>query len=373
MGGAAPTPEATAAPATPPAAPSFRVDAAKESTLRIGLLLQPQFQSVSSATLDKYSSNLYLRRVRLLVGGTLFGTFDYFVDTDYPNLFLPSTVAGAGGAGATYPKNTPGMNIQDAFGTWRVLQDRVKIDVGYLLPPFLHNSLQGATTLYSWDYFSYAFLQGNVFGSSGNPTGRDVGVQARGLLLDGHLEYRAGLFQGLREAPTATEVGARNFFRFAARVQVNLLDAEPGFFYQGTYFGKRKILSIGAAVDIQDSYKFFGGDVFVDYPVDPIGVVTAQLDVGHWNGGTLIAALPKETAVMGEAGFIFALAQLGPVLRFEHLSITGGNNQTRYVAGAAYWPYGHNSNVKAFYSRFHEVGAARDLNQFNLQWQLYFF
>jgi hypothetical protein len=355
----------------PPAPPSFRVEASKDTNLRIGLLLQPQFQSASDAKLDKYSNNLYIRRTRILLGGTLLGTFEYFLDTDYPNLFLAS--AGGTEAAPTYTKNTPGMNIQDAFGTWKAYKDMVKVDVGYMLPPQLHNAVQGATTLYSWDYFSNSFPgKANLFGGSTSPVGRDVGVQLRGLLVDGHLEYRAGLFQGVREAPT-TEVGSRNFFRFAARIQVNLLDAETGFFYQGTYLGKRKILSVGGAVDIQDKYKFFGGDVFVDLPLDPIGVVTAQVDVGHWDGGTFITTLPKQTAVMGEAGFVFSAAQLGPILRYEYLSITGGNAQTRYVGGLAYWPFGHNSNLKAFYTRFHEVGAARDTNQFNVQWQLYFF
>jgi hypothetical protein len=365
--------------APPPAPPSFRIEPSKDTSIRIGLLLQPQFQSVSSATLDKYSNNLYIRRTRILVGGTLLGIFEYFLDTDYPNLFLqsPTGVAGPAGTPDTYPKATPGMNIQDAFGTWRACNDMVKVDVGYMLPPGLHNAVQGATTLYAWDYFSNSFLnKGNLFGGSTSPVGRDVGVQLRGLLVDGHLEYRAGLFQGVRNAPTLTEQGSRNFFRFAARVQVNLLEAETGFFYQGTYLGKRKILSVGGTVDVQDSYKFFGGDAFVDFPIDPIGVVTAQLNVGHWDPGTLFPAtvLPaKETAIMGEAGFIFSAAQVGPILRFERLSPSGGNNQTRYVAGAAYFPYGHNINLKAFYTRFHEVGAARDTNTFNLQWQLYFF
>lgn len=318
-------------PPTPPP-PSFRIEGSNGSTLRVGLLLQPQFQSVNNAKLDGYSSNLYLRRTRILLGGTLFGIFDYFVDTDYPNLFLPSSTTTAGGT-TTYLKNTPGMNIQDAFGTWRVLRDFVKIDFGYMLPPLIHNAVQGATTLYSWDYFSYAFRQGDVFGSSGSPVGRDLGIQARGLLAEGHVEYRAGLFQGLREAPTATEVGSRNFFRFAARVQLNLLEAEPGFFYQGTYLGTRKILSVGGTVDLQDSYRMYGGDVFLDLPVGPLGVVTAQGDLAHWNGHGFIPTFVKETAVMAEAGFMFSALALGPIVRFEHLWLTGdSNDQTRYVS-----------------------------------------
>jgi hypothetical protein len=371
---AAPAVVAAPAPAPAPAAatPAFKIEGAEGSALKVGLLLQPQFQAVNSANpaLDKYTMNLFIRRIRLLVGGTLFdGAFEYFVDTDYPNLFLPAAGTDAAGA-ATYNKATPGMNVQDAFGTWKILKDMVKLDAGYMLPPLAHNAVQGATTLYSWDYFAYSFQHSGVFGTTASPVGRDLGVQLRGLVIDGHLEYRLGLFQGLRDVATATEVAGRNMFRFAGRIQVNLLDPETGFFYQGTYLGMKQVLSVGGAVDIQDSYKYFAGDVFADVPVGPIGGVTAQVNVAHWDGGTFIAALPKQTAIMGEAGFRFMPINLSPIVRFEHLS---GNvaTQNRIVGGLAFWPYGHNSNVKLFYTHFKEDGAARGTNQVNLQWQLY--
>jgi len=369
----------TVTPATvaaPP--PSFRVEGASGSSIRVGILLQPQFQAASSAgttTRDGYSQNLYIRRTRILLGGTLLGAFEYFIDTDYPNLFLASNVAGTGGAADTAVKATPGMNIQDAFGTWKAMKDYLKFDVGYMLPSLAHNALQGATTLYSWDYFSYSFQHNanGVFTTSASSVGRDAGVQARGLLVDGHVEYRAGLFQGRRDGQTANDVAAHNFFRFAARLQINLLDPETGFFYQGSYLGSKKVVSLGGAMDIQDTYKYFAGDVFVDLPLEQVGVLTVQGNYAHWNGGSFITEMPKESAIMAEAGFLVSAIQVSPIVRFEHLFISSGNagDQTRYVAGLAYWPFGHNSNLKAFYTRFHEVGAARDTNQFNVQWQLF--
>jgi hypothetical protein len=362
------------APATAPP-PSFRVEGASGSSIRVGILLQPQFMAASNAARDGYSKNLYIRRTRILLGGTLFGAFEYFIDTDYPNLFLANNVAGTGGAADTAVKATPGMNIQDAFGTWKVLKDSLKIDVGYMLPPLAHNAVQGATSLYSWDYFSYSFQHSanGVFSTSASSVGRDTGVQARGLLVDGHVEYRAGLFQGRRDGQTTADVAARNFFRFAARLQINLLDPETGFFYQGSYLGSKKIVSLGGSVDIQDTYKYFAGDVFVDLPLDQVGVLTVQGNYAHWNGGSFAPEMLKESALMTEAGFLVSAVQLSPILRFEHLWVSSGNSpdETRYVAGLAYWPFGHNSNLKAFYSRIHDVGANRDTNQFNVQWQLF--
>jgi hypothetical protein len=380
-------------PAPPPAAgpPSFKIDVGGGNTLRIGLLLQPQFQALGSTELNGTSYNLYLRRTRILVGGTLFdGMFEYFLDTDYPNLFLATNEAPSATAAATTTKATPGMNIQDAFATWKPLagqyKDWFKIDAGYMLPPMAHNAVQGATTLYMWDYFSFTFLStaNTLLGSSASPVGRDLGVEARGLLFGGLLEYRLGLFQGLRstEQPaamgdTATTVGSNNFFRAVGRLQLNLLDPEPGFFYAGTYLGKKKVLSIGAAFDTQKSYHYFAGDVFADMPLGP-GVFTAQVNLAHWDGGTFVA-IAKETALMGEIGYnIFT--QVAPILHLEYLwggTSSGGVtsvDQGRFGGGLAFWPFGHNSNLKAFYTRNTTKAAGQHGdNQFNVQWQLYFF
>jgi hypothetical protein len=361
------------------------------NTLKIGLLLQPQFQALGSTELDGTSYNLYLRRTRILVGGTLFdGMFEYFLDTDYPNLFLATNEAPTATANATTTKGTPGMNIQDAFATWKPLagtyKDWFKVDAGYMLPPMAHNAVQGATTLYMWDYFSFTFLStaNTLLGSSASPVGRDLGVQLRGLLFGGLLEYRLGLFQGLRstEQPaamggTATTVGSNNFFRAVGRLQLNLLDAEPGFFYAGTYLGKKKILSIGVSGDTQKSYHYVAGDVFADLPVGP-GVFTGQVNVAHWDGGTFVA-IAKQTAFMSEVGYNFN-TMISPILHVEYLwggTSSGGVtsvDQGRFGGGLAFWPFGHNSNLKVFYTRntTKATGQHGD-NQVNVQWQLYFF
>jgi hypothetical protein len=269
------------APPPPPPAPMVAVPAVTPfkvetptGTLRIGLLAQPQYSAVGNQTNDGYSQNFYLRRVRILVGGTLFGKFDYFLETDSPNLFLAGSPL-AGDMFGPSLKTTAAMAIQDAFITYRPLADNkpiadaLKIDVGYMLPPMAHNALQGATTLYGWDYFAFTFQHTNAFGAALAPVGRDAGVQLRGLVGAGHVEYRAGIFQGLRNRPATGEVGARNFFRVTARLQLDILDPEPGFFYAGTYFGAKRILSVGGSFDFQDSYKYVAGDAMLDLPVGP--------------------------------------------------------------------------------------------------------
>lgn len=355
------------------------------SSIKFGLLAQPQYQSLGAGVGSGNSQNLYLRRIRLLVGGTLFNDLEYFVDTDSPNL-LKTNAEGV--------RNTSTMVIQDAFATYKIFKDMVKVDAGYMLPALAHNALQGATTLYGLDYFANSFLHSNIFGNATDPIGRDFGVQLRGLVLDGLIEYRVGIFQGKRNAavtePPATaggpagpviDVAGRNFFRVAGRVQINLLDPETGFFYSGTYLGAKKIFSIGGAYDFQyekpDSYKYWAADAILDLPLGP-GAVTAQGNLAQWNGGSLVN-FTKRTAVMGEAGYRIADLKLSPIGRFEKrwLNGTGGNpdtTDTRVGGGLAFWQHGHNSNLKAFYTRIQPSAAGNhDYNQVDIQWQVFFF
>ncbi len=352
-------------------------------TLHLGLIAQPQLDISGAPDAEKTTKNLYLRRAGLLVYGSVLDTFDYFFTVDYPNLFKVDPTNQTGGTG----KNAPGLNVQDVIVTYRALGDTLKVDAGFMLPPLSHNALQGAAWLYGPDYFVNSFRRNvlsslDPFSSNGqSPAGRDAGVQLRGLVLNDHLEYRVGLFQGLRVGPlpaamdTEAEVGGVNFFRVAARLQVNLLDAVPDFFYQGTYLGTKEIVSFGAFYDFQDEYRAMGGDVFVDLPVGP-GIVTAQANVVLWDGGNFIQALSKHTAIMAEAGYLIRPLMLSPILRFERLisdELTAAlPSEDRYGGGLAFWPFGHNSNIKAFFTRVHRVPAPEDFNQVNVQWQLYF-
>src|SRR6478735_3652925 len=150
-------PPPAAAPAAvgivPPAQPALKIETPNKSSIKIGALFQPQFQTNNDVTRSGWNNQLYIRRTRILLGGTLFGVLDYFIDTDFPNLFLATSTTTTDAMGVmttTTTKAVPGMNIQDAFITYKPIGDLVKVDMGYMLPPMAHNAVQGATTLYSW-------------------------------------------------------------------------------------------------------------------------------------------------------------------------------------------------------------------------------
>src|SRR5262245_49221271 len=357
------------------------------SKIRLGLLLQPQYEQAGAPDAVKTTKNLFLRRAGVLVGGTLLKYFDFFFDVDYPNLFKADPSNQSGGTG----KNAPGLNVQDAFVTFvptRVFEgyaDYLKVDAGFMLPPFSYNGIQSASTFYGVDYFVNTFRRNvysstDVFKSSGqSPGGRDAGVQLRGLMFGDHLEYRVGMFQGVRLGPvpasTTSEavVGGLNFFRLAGRLQANILDGDPNYFHQGTYLGEKKIVSIGAFYDFQDEYFFRGIDLMVDVPAGPV-IFTAQADLVEWDGGHFIEALKPGSSLMAEAGVLIRPIMVSPFARVEFLDnevVTATEPQEqRYGGGLAFWPFGHNSNLKAFFTTVDRRPAPHAFWQGNVQWQV---
>ena len=116
------------------------------------------------------------------------------------------------------------------------------------------------------------------------------------------------------------------------------------------------------------------GDAFLDLPLEGAGVLTAQVNVVHWDGDDWVPLL-EQTALMAEAGFIFDAVHLRPILRYEQRWVEGETaaspDETRLGGGLAFWPYGHNFNLKAFFMHIDPTPATHAYNAFNLQAQLF--
>jgi len=337
-----------------PAGAQIVVKANDEVNLKLGVLGQFQADTIDNPGTEPNTNNLFVRRLRLLFGGQVAKNVSFFIETDAPNL----------GKELTGTKNfQPSLILQDAYAEFRVA-DAFMLDAGLMFIPFSRNSLQSAATLLPIDYGANTFGQSVPTQSS---TGRDTGFQARGYLAGSRLEYRIGAFQGTRNT------ASNNAFRYAGRVQYNLFDTESGFFYTGTYLGKKRILAVGAAFDAQKDYHAYDADAFFDYPAGP-GAVTAQFDYNRFNGGDTLTALLKQNDVLVEAGYLIRALKLTPVVQFSRLDIAGTStgDVNRTAVGANYWAVGHNANVKALYTRIAPRGLDRQ-HEFTVQLQIFYF
>jgi hypothetical protein len=335
------------------------IKAGDDVNFKLGILAQFQANTLTDPPADSNSNNLFIRRVRLMFGGQVAKKVTFFVETDTPNLgkTLPQ------GVKAIPPSTVVSTIIQDAYGEFKA-SEAFAVDAGLMFVPFARNSLQSAATLLPVDYGAYTFSQSVPTESS---TGRDTGFQAKGYLLADRLEYRIGAFQGERDPRS------HNPFRYAGRIQYNLLDTENGFFYTGTYLGRKRIVAVGAAFDAQKHYHAFDADVFVDLPVGP-GAFTGQFDYNYFDGDVTFPALPKQHDILIELGYLLSTLRLTPVLQVSKRDMvaTTKGDENRWSVGVNYWWAGHNANIKGAYSRIRPTGSPSQ-NEFTVQLQLFYF
>jgi hypothetical protein len=322
---------------------------------KLGVLGQFQADWLHDPETDDTAQNLFIRRIRLLFGGQVAKRVTFFVETDAPNLGK----ATPGGSNIS-----PAVNVQDAYAEFS-FHPALAIDAGLMFVPFSRNSLQSAASLLPIDYGAYTYTQTSATQST---VGRDAGFQVKGYLVSNRLEYRVGVFQGARDEES------QGAFRYAGRVQYQLLEPEAtGFFYTGTYLGTKKVAAVGAAVDAQDDYHAFDGDIFVDYPAGP-GAVTAQLAYNHFDGETTFRSLPRQHALLFEAGYFIRRWKVTPVVQVTNRSVEGttDGDETRWSIGASYWWAGHNANIKVAAGRIDAAGRGPQ-NQFTVQLQSFYF
>ena len=177
------------------------------------------------------------------------------------------------------------------MATWKAYEDMLKFDAGYMLTPGAHNALQGAGTLLGVDYFINSFHTRTCSMLAVAPVGRDAGFEVRGLLLDNHIEYRAGLFQGSAQAGSTAAVPPRYDWRGRLAKHVPLRGPHsrstswtlrPASFTPVRTWARRRSLSVGGALDMQSDYQHWAVDGFLDMPVGP-GTLTAQVNFSKWN------------------------------------------------------------------------------------------
>jgi hypothetical protein len=336
------------------AAAQIVVNAGDDVNFKLGLLGQFQADTIEDPGTGAQTSNLFIRRLRLMFGGQVTNNVTFFVETDSPNL---------GKALATGTNIQPPMILQDAYAEFKAT-NAFSVDAGLMFVPFARNFLQSAASLLPIDYGAYTYSQSGPTESS---TGRDTGFQAKGYFLRDHLEYRIGAFQGRRDP------ASHRAFRYAGRVQYNVFDPEVGFFYTGTYLGKKRIVAVGGAFDIQNDYHGYAADVFVDHPLGP-GAVTGQFDYNHFDGGTTLRTLPRQHDVLLEVGYLVRALKLTPFVQITNRNLvdTSTGDETRMSLGGSYWWAGHNANIKSAYTHINPKTVPSQ-DEFTIQLQVFYF
>jgi hypothetical protein len=329
-----------------------------QSSLKLGYLLQgrAEWEKIGTDLDATTSQNLYLRRVRLLWGGKINDRLTFFAETDAPNW---------GKADTAGVKAEPDVYMQDFMATWMV-KDALLLDFGLLLTPGSYNHLQSAASLLALDYGPFTFIESSPLKAK---IGRDVGVQARGILADKHLEYRAALLQGVRGRL------AQNSLRMAGHLSFTPFEAANALFYGGSSLGKKKAFTVGLGADAQRDYRAYFGDAYLDYPLESGPAVTLQGNYATYDGGDFLgAALYKQHTYMIEAGLTFVARKVTPFVQVSGRTYDddAGKHERAFQLGLAYWLDGHKSAIKAGYTLMKKEGSD-DHALFTVQCQAFSF
>jgi hypothetical protein len=409
---AAQAPAASPTPAAPATAyPTMVGPALKLSDLftwRPGVFLQLWGSFVQDANKQTngdagdFARNIYIRRARFFMGGTIGSSLSYFMLWESANNGAP--VQDAMG---NITKGNTTFAFNDAFLDFKV-NPNVSIQAGLMLLPFTRNILQSTSTYWTLDIggvsASYiAATQTNVL--------RDYGAQLKINAVDNHFELRGMVSEGVRTADittsSATPTGpvstprnaGKNNPRLTAFAQYNFLDPDTGYVFNGQYFGRKKIAGIAGGVDwqsINSDNPYFATSLtgFAAIPIHGADAKNGDDEVGgqveylHFHGGGTAVGSPasglgKQDAVLVELGYYNKNAHLEVFGKFEGRFLPDAlkaGNQRIYGAGLKYFLAEQIANLTLMYSLTQApdlpdpVAATRnDANAIQLQLQVGYF
>ncbi|BCR06089.1 outer membrane channel protein [Desulfuromonas versatilis] len=219
---------------------------------------------------DDSAAEFNFRRNRIALMGAWGKNFGLYVQTEFleDNNIGPFAVSDG---------DNSDFQILDAVARFRV-DERFNVWVGKFKYNFTRENLEACEAPLTLDR---SLLIRAPFVST-----RDKGVAVWGDLLDGKFQYRADVMNGRNDSASSPDSN----FRYTARAHVSLLDPETGYGYKGTYLGKKKVLTLGAAYQIEQDiafanvaaqtgavdYSAWTADLFFEYPVEGVGTFTVS-------------------------------------------------------------------------------------------------
>jgi hypothetical protein len=312
-------------------AEAVRVEVTEDVHLDIHFLLQTWMQATSQAPgqTSAVEPTFRVRRSRLVLTGRLAPRVGFFLGTGYDS-------------------------DDGRFETWDAVAffdvDRaLTLDAGLVMLPFLRHAQQFSVNLHTVEFMRTAFL----YPRGSTAYRRAPGVWARGLLFDDRIDYRLAVTTG---APTDS-----NLPRITGRAALNLFDPEPGYILPGTYFGRQRVVAVGAAFDLQPdvvagggTYRALGADLFWSIPSGE-NRFTGQAAFVHYRGLNAVDAeglpiIADRTGVGTILDLGYAFGAVEPVVAVEWFRPRGARTLDAQRLGASaglnWWIYGPTLNLK---------------------------
>lgn len=306
--------------------------------INIGTAFRASFSSISDKAPNgkDRSSDFEVEEARLYTNGKVHKNIDFEL-----NLARNST--------------NDNVEVLDAH-VGLLLNNYFNIWIGRFLPPASRASASAPAYPPTFD-FPIAEQYPNQFG------GRDDGATLWGATENQALKYQFGAFKGRQGATTSNQTDSLSY---AARLQYNFWDAEPGFYNLASYDGAKSILSVGGSIRYQKDgagtilkpgdYRYWNLDARLEKPLEDGAVVGAEASYYDYdNADTNDATAPQGTGYFVTGSYTFpqviGIGKIQPkfvIQEFDNQSTS--NDIRRYDLGASYLINGSsNTRIDAFY------------------------
>jgi hypothetical protein len=264
-----PPPPAAPPPATPPAAVATE---AKPPTAAEAM------PATRPAALPPIDVGAWVRAGSIFQGIDTKKINDWHMDQAYVELHAGGKIHEKVGVTLNLNANmanyaTTGVNnavmIEDAIVQFD-LMDEFHLWTGHLLVPVDRANASGPFFMIPWNY--PGFFSGSFVGAPAEgPSGRNNGAVVWGDISGGKFSYFAGVFDNGNVATSPL---------WSAKLRLALLDAEPGFWGNCSYFGDKDILSFDLGGQAQAHGTIAGDKTYEDLNVD--GLFEKKLPGGGW-------------------------------------------------------------------------------------------
>jgi hypothetical protein len=197
-----------------------------------------------------------------------------------------------------------------------------------------------------WNYPGFYYINGVLGGAPvgprQGPSGRNNGATLWGQFLGGYIKYYAGAYD-------LNDVGNRPLI--STRINLSLLNPEPGYYHSSTYYGGKDIVALGAsfqsqakgsvqtangmATGVTDDYTGISVDLLAEKNFAGAGVATVEGAFYKFNGDYEGVKDHFYALASYLLPFEVGIGKFQPLFRFQQATLNDANDTKMKLIDAA--------------------------------------
>jgi hypothetical protein len=342
----------------------YRFQWTPDKWAKVGAAVRASFNSQNDKNQGGGGNYFTVDNARLLTSGQV---------TKYVGFELNSDISLANGATPANLRLPSSIDLLDAVAKFET-GGVVNFWAGQFLPPSDRSNIDGPFFINGWD-FPFVSNYPAIF------EGRQIGAAYWGQIQEGRLKWSVGAFDGTGatlqspfSAPLDVPPNLQGNIQFDGRVTLNLLDPEPGYYHQSSYYGAKDILAIGYAIQMQhhatgtdaDPHDFLGMniDALFEKKLPNNGVFTLEGAVYRYDDQDLTTSGRQGTSGFVYCGYLIPyVLDLGPAAgrfrpycryqqyNYDYVLAAAGQYDQGVDVGTEYVLNGPNARLTAVWSQ----------------------